>query len=129
VKAVAVAGNVLLLEPAGMVTAPGTERLVELELKLTTPPPVPLRVTVQVVEPPGATVPGLHASELMEVVPTATATVPPVPVTAIGLPVSEAPRVLTILMGTEVLPDRVKDRVATTPSEIALVLSPQATHV
>jgi hypothetical protein len=38
-----------------MVTEPGTARLVELELRLTVLPPVPLRVTVQVVEVPGET--------------------------------------------------------------------------
>jgi hypothetical protein len=112
-----------------MVTEPGTARLVELELRLTVPPPVPLRVTVQVVEVPGESVAELHASELREGVPTETATVPPVPVTATGLPVGDEPRLLTILMGTEVLPDRLTESVATTPSEIALLFNPHATHV
>jgi hypothetical protein len=64
VKAVATAGKIPLPEPGGMVTEPGTARLVEFELRLTVPPPVALRVTVQVVEAPGASVAGLHASEL-----------------------------------------------------------------
>jgi hypothetical protein len=131
VKADATAGNVPLLELGGMVTELGTARLVELELRLTVPPPVPLRATVQVVEAPGASVAGLHASELREGVPTETetATVPPVPVMATGLPVGDEPRLLATLMGTEVLPDRLTESVATTPSEIALLFNPHATHV
>jgi hypothetical protein len=114
-----------------MVTELGTARLVELELRLTVPPPVALRVTVQVVEAPGASVARLHASELREGVPTETetATVPPVPVTATGLPVGDEPRLPTTLMGKEVLPNRVIERVATTPSEIALLFNPHATQV
>jgi CBS domain-containing protein len=129
VKAVAVARNVPLLEPAGMVSEAGTVRLVELELKPTVAPVDPLRETVQVLEPPGVTAPGLHAMELIEVVTGATLTVPPVPGRVIGLPVGDAPRLLLILIGRALLPDRVTDRVATTPSEMALEFNPQAMHV
>jgi hypothetical protein len=129
VKADATAGNVPLLELGGMLTELGTARLVVLELRLTVPPPVPLRVTVQVVEAPGANVAGLQASELREGVPTETATVPPVPVTAIELPVGDEPTLPVTLMGTEVLPNSVTERVATTPSEIALLFNPHATQV
>ena len=52
-------------------------------------------------------------------------TLPPVPVTAIGSPVGEAPRLLPIVTGRALLPDRVTDRVATTPSEMALEFNPQ----
>ena len=128
-KADATAGNVPLLEPAGMVTELGTARLVALELRLTVPPPVALRVTVQVVEALGASVVGLHASELREGVPRETETVPPVPITATGLPVGDEPRLPATLMGKEVLPNRVIERVATTPSEIALLFNPHATQV
>jgi hypothetical protein len=112
-----------------MVTELGTARLVALELRLTVPPPVALRVTVQVVEALGASVVGLHASELREGVPRETETVPPVPVTAIGLPVGDEPRLLATLIGAELLPNRVTERVATTPSEMALLFNPHATQV
>ncbi len=84
---------------------------------------------MQVLEALGPTVPGLHAMEPMEVIPVATVTVPPVPVTATESPVGEAPRALLIVTGRVLLPDRVTDRVATTPSEIAVVFNPNATHV
>jgi hypothetical protein len=131
VKADATAGNVPLLELGGMVTELGTARLVEFELRLTVPPPVALRVTVQVVEAAGASVAGLHASELREGVPTETetATVPPVLVTATGPPMGDEPRLPATLTGKEILPNRVTERVATTPSEIALLFNPHATQV
>jgi hypothetical protein len=129
VKAVAVARKVPLLEPAGMVSEVGTVRAVELELRAIVPPADPLRMTVQVLEALGAKVPGLHAMELMELTPAATLTVPPTPVTAIGPPKGEAPRLLVIVIGRALLPDRVTDRVVTTPSEMALVFNPQATQV
>ena len=112
-----------------MVSEAGTVRLVELELRAMVPPADPLRMAVQVLEAAGATVPGLHAMDTMELIPGATVTLPPVPVTAIGSPVGEAPRLLPILTGRALLPDRVTDRVATTPSEITLVFNPHATHV
>jgi hypothetical protein len=100
--------------------------LVELELRPMIPPPDPLRVTVQVLEALWAKLPGLHA---MELTTAATLTVPPAPVTAIASPVSEAPRLLLIVTGTPLLPDRVTDRVATTPSEMTLEFNPHTTHV
>jgi hypothetical protein len=126
---VAEARNVPLPEPAGMVSVAGTVRLVALELRAMVPPIDPLRTTVQLLEAPGATAPELHAMELMELIPPATATVPPVLVTATGSPRGEAPRVLLIVTGRALLPERVTDRIATTPSEIALVFIPHATHV
>ena len=104
----------------------GTERLVQLELRPMIPPPDPLRVTVQVLEALWAKLPGLHA---MELTTAATLTVPPAPVTAIASPVGEAPRLLPMVTGTAPLPDRVTDRVATTPSEMGLEFIPHATHV
>jgi hypothetical protein len=130
VKTIAEARNVPLLEPAGIVMEAGTVRAVELELRATVPPPVPLRITVQVLEAPGAKIPGLHTIELIELIAgAATLTVPPVPVTAIASPIGEAPKTLPIVMGRLPVPDGVTDRVATTPSEIALEFNPQATHV
>jgi hypothetical protein len=108
------------------VSEAGTVRLVELELRPMIPPPDPLRITVQVLEALGAKDPGLHA---MELITAATLTVPPVPVTAIASPVSEAPRLLLMVTGTPLLPERVTDRVATTPSEMVLEFNPDATHV
>jgi hypothetical protein len=112
-----------------MVSEAGTERLGELEVRPTVPPPEPLRLTVQVLEAPGGRVPGLHAIELTELFPAATVMVPPAPVTAIGLPVGEAPRLLAILTGTELPPDKLTDSVAITPSAKALAFNPQAMHV
>ena len=105
----------------------GTVRLGELELRLTVPPPDPLRTTVHVLEALGAKVPGLHAMELITGT-AATLTMPPVPVTAIASPVNEAPRLLLMVIGTALLPDGVTDRVATTPLEIALGFNPHAMH-
>ena len=107
----------------------GTVRLVELELRPTVPPLDPLRVTVHVLEALGANVAGLHAIELIELTGAVTLTVPPVPVTVTASPVGEAPILLPIVTGRALLPDRVTERVATTPSEIALEFNPQATHV
>ncbi len=107
----------------------GTVRAVELELRAIVAPADPLRMTVQVLEAFGAKVPGLHAMELMELTPAATLTVPPTPVTAIGPPRGEAPRVLLIVTGRALLPDRVTDRVATTPSEIAVEFNPHTMQV
>ena len=129
VKAIAVARNVPLLEPAGIVSEAGTVRLVVLELRPTVPPPDPLRVTVQVLEAPVAKVPGLHAMELIGVVTPETLMVPPVPVTEIASPVAEAPKLLLMLTGRGLLPDKLTDRVATTPLEMALEFNPHATQV
>jgi hypothetical protein len=126
VKAFAVARNVPLPEPEGIVSDVGTVRLLELEFRPMVPPPDPLRITVQVLAALGAKVPGLHAKELIAA---ATLTVLPVPVTAIAPPVGEAPRLLLTVTGTALLPDRVTDRVATTPSGIILEFNPHAMHV
>ena len=117
-----------LTEPVGIVSEAGTVRLVELELRPTMPPPDPLRVTVQVLEALGARVPGVQVDG-GDREQEATLTVPPVPVTAISSPAGEAPRLLLTATGTSVLPDRVTDTVATTPSEMELEFNPQATHV
>jgi hypothetical protein len=93
------------------------------------PPPDPLRMTVQLLEALGARFPGLQAMELIELIPAATLTVPPVPVTETASPVGEAPKLLLIVTGRSLLPDRVTDSVATTPLEMALELIPHATHV
>ena len=129
VKAVAVARNVPLAEPAGIVSEAGTARLVELELRPMVPPPDPLRMTVQVLAALGAKIPGLHAIELIELITATTLTVPPVPVTVIASPVDETPRLLLIVTGRSLLPDRVTDRIATTPSEMELESNPHAMHM
>ena len=130
-KAIAEARNVPLLEPAGIVREAGTVRAVELELRAMVPPAGPPRITVQVLEALGAKVTGLHAMKVIELITwaTLTLTVPPVPVTAIASPVGEAPRVLLIVSGRALLPDRVTVRVATTPAEIAVEFIPHATQV
>jgi len=129
VKAVAEARNVPLLESAGIVIEAGTVRLVELELSPMVPPLDPLRITVHVLEALGANVPGLHAIELIGLTGAATLTVPPVPVTAIASPVGEAPKLLLIVTGRAVLPDKVTDTVATTPLEMVPEFNPHATQV
>ncbi len=63
VKAFAVALNVPLAEPGGIVSEAGTVRLVELELRLMVPPLDPLRITVQVPEAFEGKVSGVHAKE------------------------------------------------------------------
>ncbi len=103
--------------------------LAELEFRPMVPPSDPLRITVQVLEVLGARVAGLHAIELIEVIALATLTVPPVPGRVIGSPAGEAPRPLLMVTGRELLPDRVVDRVATTPLEMALEFNPHVTHV
>ena len=125
-KVCAVAINVPLPALAGIISEFGTVRLVELELRPMIPPPDPLRITVQVLEAFGAKVPGLHA---MELTTAATPAVPPVPVTAIASPASEAPRLLLMVTGTPLLPARVTDKVATTPSVMTLEFNPHATQV
>ena len=128
VKAFAVARNVPLAEPGKIVSEAGTVRLVEVELRLTVPPPAPLTTTVHVLEVLGADVPGLHEMELITAI-AATLTMPPVPVTAIASPVSEAPALLPMVIGTVLLLDGVIDRVATTPLEMVLEFNPHAMHV
>lgn len=127
-KAFAVARNVPLAMPEGIVSLAGTVRLVELDTRPTVPPSAPLRVTVHVLEAPGAKVPGLHTTELT-MVTVLTPTVPPVPVTAIASPASEAPSVLLMVIGTALEPDRVTDTVATTPSEMVFEFNPHAMHI
>ena len=130
-KAVAVARNVPLLEPAGIVSEAGTVRKVELELRAMVAPADAPTITVQVLEAPGAKVMGLHAMKVMELITgaTLTLTVPPVPVTAIASPVGEAPRMLLMVTGRALLPDRVTVRVSTTPAEMAVEFNPHATQV
>ena len=61
--------NVALADPDEIVIEAATVRLVELELRPTVPPPVPLRVTVQAVEESGTRVPALQAmAEIPELV-------------------------------------------------------------
>ena len=127
-KAVAVAVKVPLSEPVGMVREPGSVRLVVLEPRPTMPPPGPSRVTVQLLEALGARIPGVHVREVIPVT-AVTLTTPPVPVTAISSPASEAPRLLPIATGRLLLLESVSDRVATTPSEIGFEFNPQATQV
>ena len=59
-RAVAETRNIPLGEPDVIVSEAGSVRLGELELRLTVPPPVPLRVTVQAPEESGAMVAGVQ---------------------------------------------------------------------
>ena len=129
-NAVAAARNVPLLEPEGICSKAGTVRLVEFEVRLTVPPPDPLRTTVHVLEALGAKVPGPHAMEVIAVTVTGvTLTMPPVPVIEIALPEEEAAVLLLMAMGTEVLAEGVTDKVATTPPKITLEFNPHVMHV
>lgn len=125
VKALAVAENVPLTKPGGIVNKAGTVRLVELELSPTLPPPEPFRITVQVLAAVGASVPGLQVKELMVA---ATFTPPPTPVTATGSPVPEAPILLVMVTGRAPAPESVTERVAITPLEMAVEFNPHAMH-
>jgi hypothetical protein len=129
VKDFAVARNVPLVEPGGTVSEAGTVRLVELELRAMVPPAVPVRTRVQVLEALGAIAFGLQESELIAVAPVATLIVPPVAPTVIESPAGDAPRLLLIVSGTSVPPERVTDTLAITPSEMAVESKPQATQV
>jgi hypothetical protein len=91
VKPFAAARNVALVEPAGTVSEAGTARLVELEFSPTVPPPDPLRLTVQVLEAFGDSVPGLQVMELRVITEPLTVTAPVVPVTLVVSPVGETP--------------------------------------
>ena len=86
-----------------MVRDAGTVRFVVLELRPTTPPPGPSRVTVQVLEVLGARLPGAHVREVMPVT-AVIPTVPPVPVTAISSPAGDAPRLLLMVTGRRCCP-------------------------
>ena len=130
-KAVAVTRNCTLAEPGGIVSEAGRIRLGELDVRLMIPP-IALRVIVQVPEESGVIVPGLQTMELIDVAgkrSVLTVTPPPLAVTAIASPAGDAPKASTILIGTAFALERVTDTVATTPSEIGLEFSPQATHV
>jgi len=128
VKDLVVNVNVPLPDPAGIAREVGTVRSDELELRPTVPPPVPLRITVQLPEVPGPNAPGTHAIELTVVTGT-TAMVPPTPVTATRSPAAEAAKVLLILTGTPTPPARVTETVARTPSWIVVPFAPHATHL
>jgi hypothetical protein len=71
VNAATAAKNVPLAEPDGIVSADGTVKLVELELKPMVPPPGPLSVTVQALEESGGALAGLQTMEAMVVFVTA----------------------------------------------------------
>ena len=129
-KAFELAKKTPLAEPAGMVTVLVTARLAEFELRATLPPPVPLRATLQRLEESGARVTGVQEMELIVVTPLVpTLTPPPLPVTAIVSPAGEAPKLLPMPIGAALLPDKVTETVATTPSEMVVEFTPQATHV
>jgi hypothetical protein len=113
-NALAVAKNVPLTEPAGIVTEAGTVRFAELELRPMVPPPDPVSITVQVLDALGPIVLGLHAKELM-VFTEDTETVPPVLAIASASPAGEAPRLLATVIGAAPLPDSVTDTLATIP--------------
>jgi hypothetical protein len=129
VKALADAGNVPLLEPAGIVSEAGTVRLAELEFSPTVPPSDPLSVTVQVLEAVGDSVPGLQVMELIKVTGPSTVTVPAVPVTSVVSPVGETPILWLKVTGALLLPDKETSTVARTPSGMLAEFIPQATQV
>jgi hypothetical protein len=129
VKAFAAATKVPLVEPEGIVSEAGTVTFAELELKPMVPPPDPARIRVQVLDAPGARVPGVQTMELIGLTAPATLTVPPVAVTAVESPAAAAPTELVIVSGASLLPERATETVATTPSEMVLEFIPHATHV
>ena len=124
VNCVAVATNVVLVEPLGTVTELGTGRLPELDARLIVAPVDPLTVTVHVLAPPGATVAGVHEILLRVTAVAPTPTVPPVPVTAIPLPAADAAIGLVSPIAAALLPESVTVTVAMTPSAIALEFIP-----
>ena len=123
----AVAVKVALEKLSGIVTLAGTGRAGTLELNPTTTGPlvaVALRLTVQVVIPPGDREVGAHPTEV-RVTGAVTEMLPPVAETATGYPATEAPKVPLTPMDIELaLGASVTVTTATMPSGIVFVFIP-----
>jgi len=129
----AVAVNVALVAPAGMVTDPGTVISALLLESVTTIPPVGaawLSVAVHVEEPPVLSDEGLQVT-LLIVTGTATVMAPPVPLVAMLVPVDDAAETPVTLIGTvpNALADRVTLIAATVPFGIVLAFNPLTMQV
>jgi hypothetical protein len=123
--------NVPLLDPAATVTDAGTERFAEPELRLTVAPPkpaVPLRLTRQLVEAPGANELAVHP-RLMGASTLRVPTAPSVPAIGIALPSADAPMASGNPTVTPALPDRVTATWATTPLAITSEFRPLAMQI
>jgi len=127
VKAVAVAGNVALVEPAATVTEPGTPRLELSEESPTTAPAEPLRVIVQVAEAEGARVFELQ-DRLLGTSETGAPGMlmdPPLPATLTAELSGAAPSVPVTPMASVLTPDAgVTETAATGPVGIEVVFIP-----
>jgi hypothetical protein len=126
VNCVAVAVKLALEDPLGIVTDEGTVRLAELEARLTTAPLEPLNVTVHVLAAPGARLVGAHVRALTVTAAVLSPRVAPVAAVVITVPVAETPKLLVSPMDAAVLPESFTTTVATTPSPIVVVFTPEA---
>jgi hypothetical protein len=127
----AAAVKVTLAEPAGTVAEAGTVRLAVLleSVRVAAAGAAEESVAVQSDEAPAPRDAGVQVNALIPIV-TLGVTVPPVAVTAVPAPASEAPIGLITL--TVVLPEfglRANDRTATTPFAMTFELSPSAIHI
>jgi len=117
-------------------TEGGTTKTLELDVRATVAPSAlaaELSVRAQAELPPGPMETGLQAREVTIGTtgdPGGTVMPPPTAEMAIGSPAGEAPRVLLIPISAVVaFADNVTATVATTPSPIAVALSPDAMQV
>ena len=124
----AVALKVAVVDPEATLTEAGTVRLAELEDRFTVAPDEALTVTVQVLDPPGDKLAGVHTRLLTVTGVTAVVTVPPVPVIEMPVPEGAAPSTLVTPMDA-VLPESVTATVATTPSAMVVAFIPSAMQV
>jgi len=127
VKAVAVAENVALVEPAATATEAGTPRLALSEDSPTAAPPEPLSVTVQVVEAEGARAFEPHERLLgtSETGAPGMLMLPPLPPTLTAELSAAAPSVPVTPMATVETPDAgVTDTTATGPLGMEVVFIP-----
>lgn len=126
VKVPAAAVNVALADPAATLTEAGTVIDVLLDDNATVAPVVPLRPTVQILDPPEPTVAGEHAKLLIVNEPAAT-TEPPAPVTEMLLALGPAPMALVMpIADVPAAGDVVTRTVATTPLAMLASVMPAA---
>jgi hypothetical protein len=131
-KAFVLAKKTPLAEPGGIMSVVVTVRLAEFELRPMVPPSVPLRATLQRLEERGPKVPGVQVMELIVVTgvtPALTMIPPSLPVTVIASPAGEAPKLLLMLIGAALPPDKVTETEATTPFEMVVEFNPHATQL
>jgi len=122
--------NVTTVDPAATLTVAGTERAVELELRVTVSPALATAsAMVQLVDALAPIDVGLQTTD--ETVSTGTmgVTVPPTPVTGITSPVGVAPTPPDRLTATGTVAEpRPTETVATAPSGMAFAFMPNAIH-